>query len=78
MAVLAQCQISFAIAISSDVGKERDSTVRIQIAEAKLQGKNSDADSVIPVTFTFIFLSKMMKINWLDHFKYISIMYHLI
>ena len=44
--------------------------VRIQIAEAKLQGKNSDADSVITVTFTFIFLSKMMKINWLDHFKY--------
>ena len=40
------------------------------MAEAKLQGKNSDADCVIKVTFTFIFLSKMVKINWLDHFKY--------
>ena len=44
--------------------------MRIYIAEAKLQGKISDADSVIKVTFTFIFLSKMMKINWLDYFKY--------
>ena len=44
--------------------------MRIYIAEAKLQGKNSDADSVIKVTFTFMFLSKMMKINWFEHFKY--------
>ena len=44
--------------------------VRIYIAEAKLHEKKSDADSVIKVTFTFIFLSKMMKINWPDYFKY--------
>ena len=44
--------------------------MRIQTAEAKLPEKNSDADSVIPVTFTLTLLSKMMKINWLDHFKY--------
>ena len=37
---------------------------------SKIARNNSDADSVIKVTFTFIFLSKMMKINWLDHFKY--------
>ena len=44
--------------------------LRIYVAEANLQEKNSDADSVIKVTFTFMFPSKMMKINWLDHFKY--------
>ena len=66
-----KCQISFALATSSDAGKERDSSSEnIYIAEAKLQGKNCDAGSVIKVTFTYIFLSKMMKINWLDHFKY--------
>ena len=53
-----------------DAGKERDCSSENINSKGQTARENSDVNSVIKATFTFIFLSKMMKINWFDHFKY--------